>query len=276
MATINFLPRHVRGFVGSTLIARVFMWALTLCCVFVSNAQAQWLTTGNALTADGILGTNPGSNFGIRFRTNGLERLRLSNTGDLTLFTGSFLVNTTTQGGRFSLRQGWGNWINFQTTLSPVTSWSFHNPPSQDEFIFGHTNSSGTTSWSLRFHPSGKISMGIDDPSKWYNIPGYRLYVKDGILTERVKVALVSTSQWADYVFEPDYALMPLEEVRAFIAENCHLPGVPSAAELVDTGLDVVESDAVLLKKIEELTLYLLKIEAELSVMRKMVEEIDR
>jgi hypothetical protein len=58
-----------------------------------------------------------------------------------------------------------------------------------------------------------------------------------------------------DYVFEEDYDLMPLKELRAFIEENAHLPGIASADE-VNSGLhDLAGSDMAYLRKIEELTL---------------------
>ncbi|SMP05611.1 hypothetical protein [Shimia sagamensis] len=62
-----------------------------------------------------------------------------------------------------------------------------------------------------------------------------------------------------DYVFEDEYDLMPLSEVRAFIDENGHLPNVPSAGEINATGLNMTEMQLNLLEKVEELTLYTLE-----------------
>ncbi|MFY0659619.1 MAG: hypothetical protein JXR15_03935 [Shimia sp.] len=62
-----------------------------------------------------------------------------------------------------------------------------------------------------------------------------------------------------DYVFEDEYDLMPLSEVRAFIEENGHLPNVPSAGEINSTGLNMTEMQMNLLEKVEELTLYTLE-----------------
>ncbi|MBK6330630.1 MAG: hypothetical protein IPF62_08980 [Bacteroidetes bacterium] len=99
--------------------------------------------------------------------------------------------------------------------------------------------------------------------------PGiYKLYVQDGILTERVKVAVDGTANWADYVFAPDYKLMPLEEVEAFVKENKHLPNVPSAEKMVETGIDVATVDAKLMEKIEELTLYMIEMKKEINTLK--------
>jgi|GEM_PF-754474 len=107
----------------------------------------------------------------------------------------------------------------------------------------------------------------------------YKLFVEGGILTEKVKVALRSSANWADYVFAEDYKLMPLSEVEQFIKENKHLPGVASATELSKNGLDIAEMQAKHMEKIEELTLYLIekdkKIEAQNKVIEKHNQEIE-
>jgi hypothetical protein len=68
-----------------------------------------------------------------------------------------------------------------------------------------------------------------------------------------------------DYVFEDDYTLMPLDELRTFIDENGHLPGIPSAKEVKAGVHDLAGSDMAHLQKIEELTLYTLQQDGRLS-----------
>ncbi|GAB3756378.1 hypothetical protein GCM10028817_26330 [Spirosoma pomorum] len=105
---------------------------------------------------------------------------------------------------------------------------------------------------------------------------GYRLYVQDGILTEKVKVAVKNASDWSDYVFEKGYKLAPLAEVEQHIQQKGHLPGVPSATEVMEQGVDVAKMDAKLLEKIEELTLYSIQLEKELKTTRQQQQaEID-
>ncbi len=109
---------------------------------------------------------------------------------------------------------------------------------------------------------------------------GYRLYVESGILTEKIKVALKNSANWADHVFAPGYKLKPLHQVEAFIKVNKHLPGVPSAETLVkEGGVDVNVMLAKQMEKIEELTLHLIKmnkrlekLDKENSVLRKMIK----
>ncbi len=112
---------------------------------------------------------------------------------------------------------------------------------------------------------------------------GYQLFVQDGILTEKVKVALKTSSEWSDHVFKSGYRLMPLTDVARFIREYGHLPGVPSADQMVEQGLDVVKTDAMLLEKIEEITLHLIgmekrmtELEAENAALRRAMTTHDQ
>jgi len=85
---------------------------------------------------------------------------------------------------------------------------------------------------------NGKMYLG--STAVYPNTTGnYRLFVEGGILTEKVKVALRSSANWADYVFANDYKLMPLNEVEAFVKTNKHLPGIDSAEQLAKDGIDV-------------------------------------
>ena len=97
---------------------------------------------------------------------------------------------------------------------------------------------------------------------------GYKLYVQQGILTEKVKVALKTSANWADFVFADNYNLQPLSEVESFIKQHKHLPGVPSADEVVANGLDLATMDAKLLEKIEELTLHMIQLEKEVNTLK--------
>ncbi len=101
---------------------------------------------------------------------------------------------------------------------------------------------------------------------------GYKLYVEQGILTEKIKVAIKTSGNWSDYVFADDYKLAPLSEVETYLKENKHLPGIPSANEVVSNGLDLAQMDAKLLEKVEELTLYIIKMEKDMNELKKSNE----
>lgn len=129
------------------------------------------------------------------------------------------------------------------------------------------------TGWGnirMTIKDTGKVLIG--NPANTTTPGNYMLYVEQGILTEKVKVALKSTGDWADYVFEEDYELMPLNEVEDFINENKHLPGISSAETLVEEGIDLGAMQAKLLEKIEELTLYLIQKDKEIEELRQQVK----
>ena len=77
-----------------------------------------------------------------------------------------------------------------------------------------------------------------------------------------------------DYVFEPGYKLKTLAEVDQFIAENGHLPGVPSAADVAETGLDMTRMQLAQLEKIEELTLHSISQDKQLSAQQQEIAQL--
>ncbi|SFN79502.1 hypothetical protein SAMN05421741_11111 [Paenimyroides ummariense] len=117
----------------------------------------------------------------------------------------------------------------------------------------------------------GKISIGTNVS---FHSDGYRLYVKDGIRTEKIKVDIAANNGWADYVFEPDYNLMPLAEVEQFIKQNGHLPEVPTTEQAIANGIELKEMNILLLKKVEELTLYSIQQQKELEELKAQVGDL--
>lgn len=91
----------------------------------------------------------------------------------------------------------------------------------------------------------------------------YSLFVKEGILSEDYSIAPMSS--WADFVFDTKYKLRSLNEVEDFINENKHLPDVPSAVKVSKEGYSQHDMNKVLLQKIEELTLYIIKQNKEIQ-----------
>jgi len=103
---------------------------------------------------------------------------------------------------------------------------------------------------------------------------GYKLFVEEGILTEKVKVAIKNSEDWFDNVFEKNYALMPLHELSKYIEQNKHLPDVPTTSEVMQQGVDLGKMNGILLKKVEELTLYMIDIKKELDQTKKELEQL--
>lgn len=124
------------------------------------------------------------------------------------------------------------------------------------------------TSGNLKFNAQGSTTTftGIEVGNIFSNgnvaintatVPtGYKLAVKGNVIAEKLVVKTSTT--WPDFVFKKDYKLPSLNEVEQFIAKNSHLPEIPSAKEIESTGQDLGEMNRLLLKKVEELTLYLI------------------
>ncbi len=91
---------------------------------------------------------------------------------------------------------------------------------------------------------------------------GYKLAVNGSLFATSVKVRI---SLWSDFVFKPSYQLMPLSEVAVYIKEHGHLPGVPAEKDIIGKDLDLAKTNALLLQKIEELTLYLIELENQIK-----------
>lgn len=70
---------------------------------------------------------------------------------------------------------------------------------------------------------------------------------------------VVDPTKWADFVFNPNFKLTPLNEVEAFYLKNKHLKDVPSEADVKENGINTAEMDATLLQKVEELYLYIVE-----------------
>ncbi|MBO9567100.1 MAG: hypothetical protein J7621_30285 [Niastella sp.] len=99
--------------------------------------------------------------------------------------------------------------------------------------------------------PNGNVSIGTS------NAQGYRLAVNGEAIFTKAKVK--EFANWPDYVFNKGYQLPALAEVEKFIQQNKHLPGIPAATEVQQKGLDLGDNQVALLKKIEELTLYIIE-----------------
>ncbi|HEX2956969.1 MAG TPA: cellulose binding domain-containing protein [Chitinispirillaceae bacterium] len=100
------------------------------------------------------------------------------------------------------------------------------------------------------------------------------------MVSNKIQVSsAVVTPKWEipppDYVFSKNYSLPDLYKVKQYIDRNHHLEGVPSAEEIQNKGINMAEMNMILLKKIEELTLYTIQLKDELDSQRKLIRSQD-
>ena len=117
----------------------------------------------------------------------------------------------------------------------------------------------------------GKVGIKIYDTT--YMNSSYSLCVNGGILTDKVKIKYYY--HWPDYVFNSDYPLMPLSDLKDYIHKNHHLPEVPSAQNVIDEGMEIGKMQDILLKKIEELTLYILQQDEKVEMLEQRIAELE-
>lgn len=116
----------------------------------------------------------------------------------------------------------------------------------------------------MRILSGGNIGIGTTDTK------GYKLAVNGSVIATAVTVKLYT--DWADYVFNDDYKLLSLTEVKKYIDKNHHLPDMPSAAQVQKDGLNLGEINTALTRKVEELTLYLIEKNEQLNKQQKEID----
>lgn len=109
----------------------------------------------------------------------------------------------------------------------------------------------------MRILGNGNVAIGTTDAK------GYKLAINGSAIAASMTVKLYGN--WGDYVFKKNYHLAALSEVKMYVEKNHHLPEMPSAIEIQEKGINLGEMNKLLVKKVEELTLYLIEKDKELK-----------
>jgi hypothetical protein len=138
-------------------------------------------------------------------------------------------------------------------------------------YLYGNTGNvffgaDGAPTMSIIGMNNGNVGIGTEDTK------GYKLAVNGNAICE--KLVVKSKANWPDYVFNADYKLPSLTELEQYIYQYRHLPDVPSADDVAKDGLSVGENQAALLKKIEELTLYVIELNKKLEEQQKELNAV--
>jgi len=112
-----------------------------------------------------------------------------------------------------------------------------------------------------------RVWIGQEPAGDWKK--EYKLGVGGTIIAKRV---VVQADYWYDDVFSENYHLRPLSELAAFVQQHRHLPDVPAEKEVLAKGVDVGDMNAILLKKVEELTLYVLQQQQEIEALKEQIK----
>jgi hypothetical protein len=143
-----------------------------------------------------------------------------------------------------------------------------------DRNFFIYDNQANTGWGATRFYinDEGRVGIGVIPPSG--SLPPnshYKLYVDGGIMTRDVKVT--AQTPFPDYVFESNYKLLSIDELKEFVAINKHLPGIPAADTVKEEdGFEVGKLQLKLLEKLEEQTLYIFNLQQQINELRAQME----
>ncbi|MGG5902614.1 hypothetical protein [Sphingobacterium daejeonense] len=164
-------------------------------------------------------------------------------------------------------------------TTNKIRSYLFYDNNSSDrQYFYGprveEVNGNEPTIASLLnnansggdFYFAGKVGIKTDTPRD------FDLAVNGKIRSQEIKV---EAANWPDYVFKKDHLLPTLTETEEFINKNGHLPDVPSANEAERNGISLGEMNKILLKKIEEITLYLIDKDKEFDKLKKEMDTLN-
>jgi len=152
--------------------------------------------------------------------------------------------------------------------ISTSTAWVMGNScwGNTGKFIIGNQTAGGPI---FSVQQDGNVGIGIGKANAVY-----KLEVKGTIHANEVIVDM--NVPFADYVFNSNYKLMPLDQVEQYVNTNNHLPEMPSAAEVSKNGVKMGELQNKLLQKVEELTLYMIDQQKTINEQSAKIEELEK
>ena len=117
----------------------------------------------------------------------------------------------------------------------------------------------------------GKVLIGTND----LNQAGANILAVNGsaIFT---KATVKLNASWPDFVFEEKYGLLSIAQLESYIKANKHLPNIPTTAEVTKNGIDLGGNQALLVQKIEELTLYIIDQNKKIESLEKDMIKVKR
>ncbi|MEO9850956.1 MAG: hypothetical protein ABJH72_22355 [Reichenbachiella sp.] len=195
---------------------------------------------------------------------NPSEKLQVN--GNASILDGNMIFNNSSTN---LVESGTIRWNEYSNNITSISG-AFIKYDGSSNYLQISTNTESTNYEHLRIYRGGNILMQPNSGSVGIGTTttgSHKLAVHGSIGAREIKV---EATGWSDFVFDDDYELRTLEEVEEHIAENGHLPDIPSESEVTKNGIDLGEMDAKLLQKIEELTLYMIEINKELKEVKAL------
>ena len=222
---------------------------------------------------------------GLRLNTR-FDQVNVDQVGDLTLRSylpcstaneifrkgGSLCADDVISANRFRARRHIEFGINCNSNLPIRYFWEYVDAGSASDYASSHLQlrvhlPNYAPIHAMTVNPYGRVSIGPLAPMANAQLAvGGNMWVQDKLCAKEVNVRSTSGScPFPDYVFAADYPLLPLNRLKSYIAQHSRLPDMPSAAQVEAEGLELGEVSVLLVKKVEELTLYILEQEARIA-----------
>ncbi len=175
-------------------------------------------------------------------------------------------------GTNIAIHQGGSNHNQLYSPYSHSNNYGYAGMHARWGKIYFYTSTENTTAGNLITPSTRMLINNYGDVGIGTNYPDAKLTVAGNIHAQEVKVT-IDAGTGPDYVFEKDYDLKSLEETEKFIKSEKHLPEIPSAKEMEADGVRLGEMNMLLLKKIEELTLYTIEQQKLLNEQQQLLSE---
>ncbi len=232
------------------------------------------------------------------------EGLLNSNFGTFSPYGGNTNIGLGTvplPGVKLSLSQAtdqdWFRLVSHNSTLEG--SWRFKNSTSGIDLNLGFQHAaSGDNNWNLTLTPFAKVGINDDKPESNLQVngtvqfhvnkkvnflvrnkevfigqPGHKtdLFVNGYISANQVEVR---PDSWSDFVFEKEFKLRSLPDLENYIKRNGHLPDLPSEKQVLEQGIELGEMNRLLVQKVEELTLYVIRLQQQNEELYLQLQEL--
>ena len=213
-------------------------------------AEGSFTDASTMPTGIAFLTGSTGNDVGTVNLTYGTERMRISNSGNVGIGTSSPWSKLQVVGGSLTVIGADLNGTLIGGSQGGVA------------YIGNNTLTNG-----IAINSSGSVGIGTA------NTYTYSLAVNGSAIFTQAVVKL--NNNWPDYVFQPGYRLPSLKSVEEYIRANNHLQGLPSADSVEKNGLDLGSTQAKLLEKIEELTLYTIELQKKVEKLETANKELE-